>query len=791
MSPEQVRGEAVDTRSDIFSFGVLLYRMLTGELPFAGPSQVESMAKILESQQPSPRLKNEAVPPELERILEKCLRKDRDDRYQDTRDLVVDLRNLRRQYDSGVSDSVSSMGITAPRKGKSFFGLNIPGFVAGVTIICLAIAWAIWGDFFTGGSGGTVQANENSLAIIGFENKTGDSALDWLETGLPEILLTDLSQAKGIQIISRQRILDCFGVDEKKSHTHEQCVDAAQSLGAARLLSGAFFKLGDQIRIDARLEDIATGTIVVGEKVVGDDPFVLVDSLTAKIAAALDLGQMENVAKYASSPEAFRFYHEGTELFWQSQMDEAFAKFEQAIAVDSTFALPYMRMGMVKTFQGRAGEAGQYYALAKQYEDGLPIRDRRLLDAYYDTWALQNYDDAFTKLKSLLSDYPDDAEIRTFYALYVDVFQRDTAAMFAQFDTVLMKYPTFAFGIENLADMLYKYDRVEEAIEKSKLLINLLPNLAEPRRQLAGIYLAEGRNQEAGDLYRALHEQYPDDQSVVRNLVAVAVLDRDFNLARTYAEALRRLGPDDPYVLIGYHRYLANFARWQGRFNEVLKQLRLVPALAEQANDVQQLQIARRQIGSAFLQFGMKDSAVVWFKKAEEVATGFEKLSYPIIWVLVDTSYADANRPAFKAAMDDFKSRVPEEFWEMVNYLEAVFESSAICDTAAMIEAYKKLNESQAQETDNIFEQGRLQVLFGQYEEGRDLLSRYLSGKYETTSGRTYTESLYLVGVAEDELGNKEQAIKRFQELLGLWGTPDFEIEEYTDAKARLARLQG
>lgn len=103
MSPEQVQGKPVDHRSDIFSFGILMYIILSGETPFAGETQVSTMAKILETKHPSITEKNPVLPPEVERIIEKCLAKDPADRYQDTRDLVVDLRNLRRQFDSGVT----------------------------------------------------------------------------------------------------------------------------------------------------------------------------------------------------------------------------------------------------------------------------------------------------------------------------------------------------------------------------------------------------------------------------------------------------------------------------------------------------------------------------------------------------------------------------------------------------------------------------------------------------------------------------------------------------------------
>ncbi|MCP4752322.1 MAG: protein kinase, partial [Proteobacteria bacterium] len=256
MSPEQVRGEAVDTRSDIFSFGILLYRMVTGDLPFAGPTQVETMAKILESNFDPPSVKNDAIPPELERIIVKCLQKDPDERYQGSRDLVVDLRNLRRQFDSGLTDSVS--GITRPIQKASSEPRRRKRRVIATSMVLIIVVVGFfgvrwWGDEEASAPSG-LQAKTNSLAILGFENKTGDEDLDWLQTGLPEILLTDLSHNQNVQIIGRQRILDCMSVEKKNSHTVEECIEAATTLGATRVLSGTFFKLGDKIRIDARIQ---------------------------------------------------------------------------------------------------------------------------------------------------------------------------------------------------------------------------------------------------------------------------------------------------------------------------------------------------------------------------------------------------------------------------------------------------------------------------------------------------------------------------------------------------------
>ncbi|TET95767.1 MAG: serine/threonine protein kinase, partial [Candidatus Zixiibacteriota bacterium] len=195
MSPEQARGEEVDIRSDIFSFGILLYKMATGYLPFTGSSPVSTLAKILEARPESPRLKNQNVPTELERIIDKCLQKDPGDRYQDTRDLVVDLRNLRRQYDSGPTDSLSAVrDIPSDIHKSRVLGLGWKklALIAAALVVLIAV---FTGVFDTSSSDGvpTLQAGENSLAILSFENKTGDAGLDWMETGLPEILLTDLA----------------------------------------------------------------------------------------------------------------------------------------------------------------------------------------------------------------------------------------------------------------------------------------------------------------------------------------------------------------------------------------------------------------------------------------------------------------------------------------------------------------------------------------------------------------------------------------------------------------------
>ena len=788
MSPEQVRGEKVDTRSDIFSFGILLYRMVTGDLPFAGPTQVETMAKILESSFEPPRQKNESIPSELERIITKCLQKDVEDRYQSSRDLVVDLRNLRRQSDSGVTESLSEVTAahTSPKSGRRWF--LIGGLV--IVLAIVAVVSGYWGaDQATSAKRG-LRAKPNALAILGFQNKTGDTELDWLETGLPEILLTDLSQNQQIPIVSQQRILDCFEADKKLSHTHTECVAAADRLGATRILSGAFYKLGDKIRIDARLEDIGTGKIVMAEKVQGDDPFMLVDSLTAKIAAALNLGETGDLAMLASSPEAYKPYHLGMELFQSGEYDSAIAKFEEAIAVDSAFALPYMRIGLSYQFSGRMGLAVQYLTKAQEYQDRLPVRERRVLDAYVDTWAKGEFDQAFTKLESLVRDYPEDAEIRTLYALFISAFQSDTVATYAQLDTVLATYPTYAFALDNYASLLRQSGDLERSAYYVQRLVEALPEAVDAHIQLIRLRQRQGREAEALELARALHQKHPRDRRPLFRLISLSTHMRNFDEARRHAETLRNIAGDDPLVLAYYYNFQANIDTWQGKFRDSMAERYDLLEATKAMQDTAQVFGVLNAISDYYRRFEMLDSMDVWETEAYRWATGLSRISYPLRMIAHFPEREAELRPIFEEVMEDYRARLPRDYWGTADGVEIMFEALLVHDTARMIDGLRTIIATTTeQSSENVFTLGRLLVWAGEYEEAKELLSRFLDGNFRTTDAWRYQISLYNVGRANEGLGLTAEAIDNYREFLKFWENADIQIKEIRDAKARLARL--
>lgn len=802
MSPEQARGEKVDTRSDIFSFGVLLYRMVTGELPFDGPTQVSTLAKILESQPAPPSVKNENIHPELERIINKCLQKDPSDRYQGASDLAVDLRRVRREYDSGVTDSVSSIsqitgkpfGVTKGKMGKSgkFVRFGI-GTVAVAVLVIVALSYFGFG-IFSGEGGAAVQADANSLAILGFENKTGDTNFDWLTTGLPEILLTDLSQSQSLNVISRERILDCFA-DKKSEHSHEECVRAAKTLGAGKMLSGSFYRLGDQIRIDARLEDVTSGNIILAEKVVGPDAFTLVDSLTMKLASSMDISNLEGDSKVSlytsSSEEAYKHYLAGMEKFGEQDYEQARESFNNAIGIDSTFAMPYLRIGMSYVFQGQTQRGLPYFQKAKSLENRLPQRDRNLLDVYADVWLNKEFDDAFTKLDVFVKNHPNDKEGRAIYAMLIYQFQHDTARAFAQIDSALQVAPLFLLALNFKADINRMSGNVEEAIKIGKQVKEYYPNAPVSYDNLASAYKDEGNFKAATIEYQEMYKKFPGQTWVIREIGRLQLINQNFDSSIFYFNKYRDAVKGEPYDLRLYHENMANLSIWKGNFQGAIKNLLSAVEQAKKTSDSDIVRWDYELTSRYFERMGFEDSALYYAKKTQPWASGFNKIQYPFILLGLEHDKRDEARKLFKPGLSQFRARIPSDLAPLADGLENLFDAMYQADTLAIIAALGEIHKAQGSNSgsQNEWEMGTLSVLVGDYKTGIEILKSYIDGKDVSTSGYINLLSHYYLGMAYEGQGDKKEAIEHYTEMLKYWGNADIQTKEIKDAKERLAKL--
>jgi TolB-like protein len=396
MSPEQVLGKTVDTRSDIFSFGSLVYELTTGRPAFRGGNEIATAHAIAyESPEPMSELRPDS-PVGLEDVVHRCLEKKPDQRYSDARDLADDLRALRNNSLSGTS---SGSRLLALRQRRPSPWRWVVGVAVSAAIIAVA---ALVGPRLVerGGTesapphpapaaaGKVLPASDRGVprvVVAFFENNSGDPEADWLSRGLPEMLTTDLSRSEGLEVIATQRIYDLLalsGRERGEKLDQATTTELARWAGADVVVSGSIFKLGETYRIDAQAFDIATGAVTVARKVEGTDLFQMVNELTAGLRHGLQVAEETEDPRLqlvtTSSPEAFRRYARGKTLYESLAFPEAAEHLRASLDLDPAFTLARMRLGLTLIAEGDRDRGLEYLDEALAEADKLPEAERLL-----------------------------------------------------------------------------------------------------------------------------------------------------------------------------------------------------------------------------------------------------------------------------------------------------------------------------------------------------------------------------------------------------------------------------
>jgi eukaryotic-like serine/threonine-protein kinase len=417
MSPEQVMGEHVDARSDLFTLGVIFYQLLTGDMPYKADTVQASMFKRTRELPKRAIETDPTVPKFLSDVAEKCLQIDVKLRYQTAGEIREDLE----AWHGGTSKTVT---IATPPQAVPARSKNWMAIGAGALIILLAVAAFIFrGRLF--GNSGEKTANAPpalSLAILPFRNASGDPSLDWLGASLAEMLSTDVGQSARLRTVSPERvgqILRDLRISPDAALDAPTIQRVAEFSNAETIVWGQYAKFGDQIRIDATVEDLKQGHSTKLKTEAASDKEILttVDHLAADIRQKLDLSrsavkelQAQSFKPSSTSLPALRAYSDGLQLQRQGQNLEAVKSFAASTKEDPEFALAYSQLARAYQDLGQDNEAEQNSRKAVELSAKLPDVERYLIAARNDE-ILNNYPKAIEAYQSIVKVAPDNADV--------------------------------------------------------------------------------------------------------------------------------------------------------------------------------------------------------------------------------------------------------------------------------------------------------------------------------------------------------------------------------------------
>jgi tetratricopeptide (TPR) repeat protein len=481
MSPEQVRGETVDQRSDIFSLGCVLYELVTGTRAFTSDTAAETMTAILREEPTDISASGVMLPQELAGTIRRCLEKRPESRFQSASDLAYNLRTI---SSASTPSATGPVPDTQERKRPvlwiAFAAVAVVAILAGIAV------WAPWRE----APQPTPQLAENRVAILPLENRTGDPSLDTLGAMAADLIVQRFTETGAAEVVP---------MDEA---TVVSALENAQEQGAALVVSGAYYLEGERLSFQARLSDVATSDLIYAFEPVSasrDAATEGIDALRERIVAAAAMHLTPNfdvsVMRPPSTHEAFQIALRGVEIY-SSDYARAAAHFQQVIEIDPDFHMARLWAGDALTNAGdREGAAREFSVLDERIDRLTPLEQAYL--QYTRGFLDRDLAASMTAARRALQLAPQITIHRLFVALFALPLNRPQEAIEALDPAVLSALPSHYFEawwpLGAMAIAQHLVGDYEKELEYAELGIERFPDVGNFYRHKAGALAALGQ----------------------------------------------------------------------------------------------------------------------------------------------------------------------------------------------------------------------------------------------------------------------------------------------------------
>jgi tetratricopeptide (TPR) repeat protein len=815
MSPEQTQGSDIDLRTDIWALGVIFYEMLAGDHPFKGDYEQAVVYSILnEDPKPITDLRPE-IPAAMEQVVSKALEKMPDERYQNTEALLDDLKSI----SAGIVPDAIKVRLRKERLRRRKRTLL---FAGGAGLIIAMAAIALWQ--FLSQKAAVAPRIENSIAVITFENLTGDASQDILQRVVPSLLITNLENIGFLHVATWDRLRDLMkqlGKGDEETIDKDLGYKLCRIEGIKSLVLGQVMKVGDIFATEVSVYDVETEKLLKSYSAQGEGINsiikIQIDELSREIALGVGITREEiasaelNIAEVTTtSMEAYNYFLQGRKDWYSQYLKDAIIRLEKAVELDSNFAMAYLYLGFTYYLAGEDTKGRESFEKANALSDKMSEKERLFIEAEYAHY-IQGFDEKrLENYKKIVEKYP--REKQAHLQLSKIYRKRDMySEVIKHAGIVLALDPSWADAYEEMAFAYANTGDNERALEYLEKGLAAIPGDPNMNLTTGHFYVKMGRIDEAIRKFKDALDIKPDFN--IENFIAYAyAMKEDYEemfqwIDKFIANHLSE-GKTSGYILKGFYHF------WLGSFDQAVDE-------AQKACNITH-NLGHRNWTAEYLmgyfnyergEFDLaKDQIQSWHDGIMERTPqeAQDTRSYASFWLYQPLGAIELKRENIDSARSHLiklealmpKMTSPQKlegyYWLLGEILlaEGSYDEaiSVLEDCPRMKMPWLWLNQAiityNFLNINSLLAQAYKQK--GDLDKAIEVYERLTDPKPENRDGRLIRpENYYYLAECYEMKGRKAKAIKLYEKCLTLWKNADEDLPEKQDAKMRLARLRG
>ncbi|MEE2889795.1 MAG: protein kinase [Planctomycetota bacterium] len=801
MSPEQAEGKEVDGRTDVFSFGILLYELATGVRPFQGDTPMSTLTSVLrDTPVPMAELKP-SLPRYLGRIISRCLEKSPERRYQTTVDLRNELEQLHSEVSTGELQRPLPVEPVARKRSK------MPMVASVLLLVVAAVGFGLFSGFFSDMDVVQPEMRRDAIAVVGFSNINDPADEENLGAILSNLITSDLSSAGGLTVVSQPRVAharELSGQGKDVVFDFSGAGKVARRAGAGVMVVGTVSRLGEKYIVTAEAIQVEDGTSLISgkeEASQADELFALASRLSNVLRVGLGQStsseQMQFDAKqqFTASAAAYRNYIRGTSALHVRRYKEAIEKLKEAVETDPTFARAALDLGIALWWNGNDDKCLAAIETGFAHISRLPKEEQKIYRAFHDLLSADGYPNQAIRLLEELE--ADGSENPAVYYLLGECYTH--AALVTDFDRAMGLFlraleldPTYQVVFFHLMEGFIRSGRIEDGHAFLDELAKDEPDAPSILSARSTLLFAQNKIQETLAVIEKL--QAGGGNPAGMSAACYGLLGDREKMDEYEKIALDRSEGHNKTV----ERLFRKMRRVKaGRFIDAENEWEL--AWEDHPGDR-----TSSDVGDNFHQLVAVEHACTLLIRGDieqgiEILELFRKRNkysrLPLYWLghlMVEAGQIDAAR----SVMEDLQASVQGEdapyIIGKVLLLQALIDraegnSDAALEKMEAISEISVLNRDYGPE--QIFlarlhaEAGDLTAAVAALREARKPVSLFRAPAALTI------DALYQLAVLEQEIGEAGSARTHFEEFLGHWGEADIPLESVEDARKRLQFL--